>query len=431
LNATALTYGDSLRAYGLGSLLIVLAMAATWAFLAKPSRGRFAGMTALMVASVQTLFHNAVLVGAICLGAWAVCVCRKARREAVMILAASLVAAASLLPYLPNVVGALDPSAGWRTGFRPTFTWLDLRKAIGFPHERYVWLWGLFVLAAVAGGVWRVICVTSSNVRPGTHRNNQTDGNYGSNIAREGAQFFAAVTIFAALIGFGGFLWYAGLATQPWYFLPLMALVAACFDAALPPLHRYLGMALLVFAAGTVLFAFPLARVSALCRFTNADLLARRLATEAAPEDYVVVTPWFCGISFAHYFHGPASWSTLPPLDDHRFHRFDLVSARMQHKDAIQPVLDRIAATLQAGHRVWVVGWVEILPPGTRPPADLPPPPLKGWGWSQTPYTENWDARMECYLGAHSRVFEMLESPASDDVNPNEDLKLAKAEGWK
>jgi hypothetical protein len=438
LNATALTYGDTLRAYGLGSLLIVLAMAATWAFLAKSTPVRFACMTALMVASVQTLFHNAALVGAICCGAWAVCASRKARREAVLVLAAGAAAAVSLLPYLANVVSALDSTAGWRTGFRPKFTLLDLRSAIGFPHERYVCLWALFVLVAVGSGVGCLL--RRASARDGaegsspldvTDRPYQTDRDRIIGGGQQKVQVFAAVTIIAALIGFGAFLWYAGLATQPWYFLPLMALVAACFDAGLPPLHRYLGMALLVFAAGTALFAFPLARVSALSRFTNVDLLARKIMTEAAPEDYVVVTPWFCGISFDHYFHGPASWSTLPPLEDHRFHRFDLISAKLQRKDAIQPVLDRIAATLQAGHRVWLVGWIEILPPGTPPPPDLPPPPLKGWGWSQTPYTENWDAKLESYLGAHSRAFEMVEVPASSDVNPNEDLKLARAEGCK
>src|SRR6202040_224438 len=142
-----------LRAYGLGSLFIVLAMAATWAFLARPSLVRFAVMAALMVASVQTLFHNAVLVGAICLGAWAVCAWHKARREAALVLAAGSLAAASLLPYLTNVVSALDSTAGWRTGFRPKFTLLDLRRAAGFPHERYVYVWALFALVAVGGGV--------------------------------------------------------------------------------------------------------------------------------------------------------------------------------------------------------------------------------------------------------------------------------------
>jgi len=419
LNVTALTYGDSLRAYGLGSLLIVLAMAAAWAFLATPSLWRFAIFTVSAVASVQALFHNAVLVGAICLGACAVCARRKAWRTAVLVIAAGAAAAASLTPYISTFVSAMDPSAGWRTGFRPKFTLFDLRVAIGFPLEHYAHLWALFAIVAVVGGVISLVRSAEPSPEP-TSRAVPND-----------APLFGAVTLVAAVIGFAAFLRIAGLATQPWYFLPVMALVAACFDAALPRLPRLAGLTLLGLALLSTLLAFPLARVGALSRFTNVDLAARVLAREAAPEDFVIVTPWFYGISFDHYFKGPAQWSTLPPIEDHRFHRFDLVGAQMALRRPIQPVLDRVASTLQAGHRVWLVGWADIPAPGTAPAADLPPPPLKNTGWSETPYMVNWSDQIEADLGAHSTHFDLVKIPAGGDINPNEDARLARAEGWK
>jgi hypothetical protein len=419
LNVTALTYGDSLRAYGLGSLLIVLVMAAAWRFLEKPSMCRFACLTILAVVSVQTLFHNAVLVAAICAGAWAVCLRRKAWREAGLILAAGAIAAVSLLPYVTTVVSALDPSAGWRTGFRASFTLLDLRVAVGFPLEQYTYLWALFVLVAVVGGV---ISVLRSTTRP-------PDGV--SKVEPNDAPLFAAVTLVVALAGFASFLCFAGLETQPWYFLPGMALVAACFDAALPRLPRLMGAVLLGLALVSALIAVPLARVGALSRFTNMDIAARLLVTEAAPEDFVIVSPWWYGISFDRYFKGSAAWSTLPPLDEHRFHRFDLVAAQTMRKHALQPVLDRIATTLQTGHRVWLLGWADVPAPGRPLPEELPPPPLKGWGWSETPYVLNWSDQAQAFLGAHSRQFEMVKIPTSGDVNPNENAKLARAKGWK
>lgn len=439
LNSTALVYGDSLRAYGLGSLLIVLTFGTAWWFSAKPSVGRFVCFTALAVAGVQTLFHNSVLIGAICVGASVVCARRKAWRGAALCLAAGLVAAVSLLPYLPNFVSALEPSAGWRTGFRPQFTWLDVRVATGFPLERYVFVWAVFVVGAILSGAvallpaWRSKLASQRPAPSEPTASAQAEQAFGPSQGRqrENLPLFAATTLVTAVAGFFGFLWFARLGTQPWYFLPVMALMAACFDAALPPVHRYVRAALLGFALVTALLAFPLARISAQSRLTNVDLLARWLMTEAAPEDFVVVSPWFLGISFERYFKGQTPWSTLPPLADHRFHRFDLVSAQLGRKEAIDPVLDRISATLRAGRRVWLVGWVEVPPPGATPPPDLPRPPLKGSGWSQTPYTINWNDKIANYLSAHSLEFDLVKVSSNGDVNPNEDLKLVRVRGWK
>jgi len=450
LNATTLVYGDSLRAYGLGSLLIVLAMAGMWAFLVKPTLGRATWVTALMVASVQTLFHNAVLVAALCLGGWVVCARRRAWRPAALILGAGLAAAASLLPYLGNFVSALEPSAGWRTGFRPWFTWLDLQKAIGFPSERYVWAWVLFALAALASGVAHWFLGRRSTGVAALHdRTDQSDrsdpadptdarqtrggatSRFGAGAVAEDLPCFAAVTLGAALVGFGGFLWRAGLTTQPWYFLPALALTAACFDAALGPLGQYFRAAWLGFSLVTAALALPLTRLNALSRMTNVDVVAHQLTARAGLEDFVVVSPWFCGISFARYYHGPAPWSTVPPLADHRFHRFDVVAAQLGKKEAIEPVLERMRATLQAGHYVWWVGQFDMPAPGRVPPGNLPLPPLEGSGWSQTPYTINWDDQVGSCLESHGGEFGLIKIEESGDVNPTEELRLARAGGWK
>jgi len=415
LNPVALTYGDSLRAYGLGSLLIVLAAGATWRFLAEASLGHFWWMAALMTASVQTLFPNAVLVGAICAGALAVCLSTRAYREALLVFAAGLIAAVSLLPYRLAIASALDPAAGWRTGFRPWFAWLDLRRATAFPRDAYLIFWALLIVLTVILGMRGFAGLWSQR--------GHTD--------KLKVQVFAAGTLAGALGGFGWFIWSSGLDTQPWYFLPLLALAVTCLDLALAPDHRYLKVALAAFAVGTALSAFPLARAEMMQRFTNVDAIADLLRAEAGPEDYVVVSPWFCGITFARYYHGPAAWQTLPPLEDHRVHHFEAVNAQMRHPDVLQPVMERLAATLRTGHRVWLVGSVEIPPAGQAPPVSLGPPPLRGWGWSQAPYIINWNDQVEVFLRANSGEFEMISIPSAGDVNANENLKLARAAGWK
>jgi hypothetical protein len=416
LNPTALTYGDSLRAYGLGSLLIVLAFAAMWHFLRQPTLLRGILFGGLAVLSVQTLFHNAVLVAAICIGAWAVCARRKAGRTAAVVLGAGVIAAVSLLPYLPNLVSARESAAALRTGLHPLTALPSLIGVVSFPLQSYVYVWALLVILTIASG-----CVSLRRSSPAP----------GSPDEGGDLRWFAGTTLLAGAAGFAGFLGFVALDPQPWYFLPLLAFVAVCFDCGIPRPTAIVRAVVAGCALGTALIAFPVARVNVSCRFTNVDILARWLNVEASPGDLVVVTPWFCGISFERYYQGPAPWATLPPLEDHRFHRFDMVAGALEKRDAIRPVLDRMAATLQAGHCVWLLGEFEMARSDAPPPPDLPPPPLEGWGWSQTPYVLNWTARAAIMLGNQSRQFDQVKGLDPGEVSPYEHLRLAKATGWK
>jgi hypothetical protein len=213
-----------------------------------------------------------------------------------------------------------------------------------------------------------------------------------------------------------------------------MAVAAVCFDAGLPPLSRPFRAALIVFVVVTALIATPVAQKDLNKRFTNADLLAQQLTAEAEPHDFLVVTPWYCGVSFKHYYRGATPWTTLPPLADYATHRYDLVKMQMQNTNAIQPVLRQIAATLQAGNRVWVAadeGWMDVPEPGTPPPPNLPPPPLKSTGWSDLPYVLAWTSQVAHFLANHSRQFAYTAPLATDNVRAGEHLNLFVASGWQ
>jgi hypothetical protein len=138
------------------------------------------------------------------------------------------------------------------------------------------------------------------------------------------------------------------------------------------------------------------------------DLVAKRLMKEASPQDYVVVTPWYLGISFDRYYQGAAAWDTLPPVADHSTHRFDLAQTATQNSRASQPVLERIASTLQAGHRVWIVGWMRVPSPG------------------RVAATE--EGR---FIAEHSRSFEKLDLKIPGQISDFEEAFLLQASGWK
>jgi hypothetical protein len=423
LNSTVIFYGDSLRGYGLGSLLIVLTVGAAVAFLRCSSLMRAVWLALSAVLSVQALYQNAVFVGAICIGSLVVCARRKAWRAAILILGAGFVASVSLLPYVPMLVSGRSSVEVLRTDLHFKYVLDNLAVATGFPLGIYACVWVLLAITGIASGC-AVLC-----------RKMEAPDQPDRDVTAEDVRLFAGTTMITAGAGFAGFLWLVGLPTQPWYFVPLLALVVACFDAGLPSLPRLGRVAFFGFVAATALIAIPVAQRDLNCyRFTDVDLWSRQLTAEASPEDYVVVTPWYCGISFDRYFKSSTPWTTLPPLADNTTHRYDLVRIQMQNTNAIQPVLDQIATTLRSGRRVWVVseaGLMGIPEPGTASPYNLPPPPLKSWGWSSLPYTLEWLSQTAHFLGNHSRQFERVKGPATGGLHITENLELFVASGWK
>jgi hypothetical protein len=398
LNSTFIYYGDSLRSYGLGSLLIVLAATAMLAFLKKPTWPRTAVLTAAAVLSVQTLYQNAVLFAAICLGAWIVCWRRENWRAAFKILAASLIAAASLLPYQMVVSRLLEGTSSRRAGFLPTMSWDNLHTVTAFPLPQYTCVWGLLAIFVMVSGCRKFFTASPQANPPG------------GRITADDLQIFAGSTLLATVAGFFCFLWLSGLRTQPWYFLPPVALAAVCIESGLPPASASGNFRAMRFGliAATVLIAAPFAQRDLSYRFTNVDLIAKQLMRTAAPQDFVIVTPWYFGISFEHYFKGTTPWNTLPPLKDHSNHRYDLVEEATLNTNALQPVLDQIATTLQGGHRVWIVGLMYV------PASGAPPPNAAGR-----------------FIFNHSLRFEPVDSDPGLRVNDLEDLKLMVAGGWK
>ncbi len=478
LNSTFITYGDSLRAYGLGSLAILLTVTAAGLFLKDSTWAMAAILALLAIGSVQALYQNAVFIAAICVGVWAVCLRERNGVAAVKILFVAAVSAVSLLPYWRQVAGLPDAARGLRSGFDLQVFRISLENALGFPLEQYDWLWAFFALLAAACAVAALCCrkekiqtespptikwttlasavaaafglswfIVSPESRwyflpalalailyldSGRWRRRSSSAAAPAGRPKPGLRnfpLFGGVTLIAGLAAFYGFLRFAALPVESWYFLPLMALAAVCFEISLPRgIHAR--AAIFGFAAITALIALPPLRYNLDWRFTDGDLIAQRLNADAQPDDFIVVTPWYDGITFARYFKGAAHWNTLPPLNDHSVHRYDLVREQMETPDAIQPVVEKISATLQFGHHVWVVGRMELPQPGPIP-AILPPPPLKYTGWADRPYDLAWQNQVAQFLANHCRNFDLVWQATNQNVNDTENLKLYEAAGWR
>jgi len=206
-----------------------------------------------------------------------------------------------------------------------------------------------------------------------------------------------------------------------------MAFSAACLDATFFAAWRWARPAAMILAALTISTTFLFQLPAVKCRQTNVDLIAARLSTEVAPNDFIIVHPWYCGVTFKRYYKAAAPWTTLPPLEDHGVHRYDLFEAKMQTKDPIASVIDRITSTLQSGNRVWLVG---NIPFNQKPLPEILAAPSKARRTGRTDYY--WGGvRVTQFLSAHCWREAVVMAPSTNCVNPSEDLPIVAMAGWK
>jgi hypothetical protein len=424
LNSSLIFFGDSIRAYGLGSLLAAALTASAFYFVQKPSIARaiWLGLSAML--SVQVLYNNAVLVAAVCFGAWAVCWRRNDKRAAVQILLVAVVSAASLIPYWGNLVANVGTSVILRSGVELLRFFNSYKDTLGYPLSGYIYVWILLYVV--------VVSLAIAGFRQTSNVPEKTDSpfSYGD------LNLFAAVTITLAAVGFPVFFWRAQLPMQSWYILSFMALVAMCFDATLTAFRGWLRAAFLVLVAATAcVSAHKTSKLLAGAHFTDVDIYARALQANASPKDYIIVEPWHWGITFNYYFKGETPWDTLPPLEDHSTHRFDLVQQQLRDTNAMAPVFQQMTRALQSGHRVWILVdshlGMSVPPPGSHPPASLPAAPLPNTGWADWPYTRVWASQVACFLSDHSDFAQLQSARMTSGRFITEDMQLFVASGWK
>jgi hypothetical protein len=164
-------------------------------------------------------------------------------------------------------------------------------------------------------------------------------------------------------------------------------------------------------------------------RQTNVDVVAAVLEKSVTEHDLILVNHWFNGVSFQRYYHGRAPWMTLPPLEDVRIHRYDLIKRQIASENPMSPVLEKAAATLKSGHRVWVVGGLRFLQSGERLPT-LAPAPHAGT-WSDSPYSTLWSMQVGYFIQNHAENLGLVPVPVEGPVNRYENLPLLLAEGWR
>jgi len=224
------------------------------------------------------------------------------------------------------------------------------------------------------------------------------------------------------------FLKILSYATRPWYYLPLLCVVAGAIDLIGGMLAhlRWIKIARVLFAITALLFLPFTLWKSAHEPLTDIDVVAHKLEEEASPGDLIVVNPWHFAPSFYRYYHGSTPWITVPTMSEHRIHRYDLMKSKMMELDPLSDVRDAIRQTLQSYHRVWIVGGAR--PPEEDMPVSLGPAPNPYFGWAG--YMAFWSIELGSFLNAHTIAGDVVIELAPD-VNSNENIPLLVARGWR
>ena len=412
---TAYPAGDSLRAYGCGMMLMFLALVFFWKAIQDPCPRKILPAGLLAILSVQCIYFNAAILFAMGMGGVAVGLRKRDVKKIATALGIGVAAALTLIPYV-DIIKQVD---SWNMVVRINFTipWMmgKFRQAVE-PAGAYVyWIWLALPPMAMAACIWRWFQTPKKN----------------SSQERDRLAFIFT-TLIVAVIGYIVFLKALSYRTEPWYYLSILAMMAAMIDTAVSLLVKT------CLAGRIVRLVFVLIVVATTSvnnwntvhtRWTNIDLVAAKLESLATKNDLIVVNRFFFGIPFARYYKGDTPWVTLPPLTEHLLHRYDMFKEKMMETKPLAPVHDKIQKTLQAGNRVWVVGWIYFLRDGELP-GELPPAPHSRYGWSEGAYYTGWWRQTAYLIQHHVNKAELVSINNPGRISRFEKMSLLVVQGW-
>jgi hypothetical protein len=415
LNPSAIRWCDSLRGYGLGSVLILLAYGLVWKVVESPTPRMISAAALISILSVQSLYQNAFLLFAICAGAFAVCLRRRSWKTMAGVCGIGAISALSLVPYLPTIADAR--SVHIVADVSSDFAQLRSMFEMGINSGNSLLCWSWLICGAFA--ILAAVVLIGFNAK-GREAERRSD-----------LAIFCLTNLVLATVVFLLFHIMLRFEPQPWHYLVLTASFALSTDVLLAlaatTTKRTVGLIIVSLVVAGI--TMPTVWKELDERQTNIDLVAATLQDRAATGDLIVVSPWFNGVTFQRYFRGNVSWTTAPPIADVHLTRYDLLKERMMQVNPLGPVFDAMEKTLSAGHRVWVVGNVSAPPRGQVPPS-LPPAPNGPRGWYSGDYLVTWILQLGYFVQAHATAGGEIKLEIPQPVSSYENARLWEFSGW-
>lgn len=418
LNASVFLWGDTIRGYGLGLLLIAATYGAVWKVVEAPTRWRVIAAVAISILSVQCMYQNALLLLAICAGGVCVCARRHWWKRAVAVAGTGAIAALSLLPYLSVIqsgkeLRSIDQSDLFSCG--RVFAMYGETLSSGSIAVYALWLtcFGIGILSAV---------LTMLAPQKGSETERSKDlATYGLTVLVAGTAAFFLFVIAARLTGF---------IFQQWYYISILGLSALALGTTIDVATKNVWRRVVRLALCIAMAALTIPRIGeeAGIRQSNIENIAQILEARASHDDLIVVNPYYAGWTFQRYYHGKTPWETVPPLENHGIYSMALFKRQMTAHEPLAPLFAQIERTLASGRHVWLVGTVP-LPSGGPPPA---PPTANGANGSfEMYYQEGWERQVGYFLATHVLSGQVVDPQTSQPVYPLENARLLMFDGWR
>ena len=414
LNSNFLIEGMSVRGYGLGAVMLIVAVAFTARLASRFTVRKLVVMALVFFAATQIAFFDGAFAPAILFAAIAVFFLRHQFRSGLLVALVGLIIGISYVPYILNIYFHVRPWAVLLQEPAPfQALWGLFMEAFGNPASIMSWVWVAIVLGATAWAVWRL--KIAWNNRDSTERD---------------LLLFAVVIIVVSIPSFALFVWITHKPLLPRYYLVLFCLLAVAADLIVaricrPFPARLARLAAVIIAMVTLPFAVWPAIIQ---RETNIDILAKTLEQQAGVGDVIVVNSWSRGISFNRYYHGKTQWMTIPNIEDHRMHRYDLFRAKMLEFFPLDDVEQAMTRALKSANRVWVVDDFRVSLRGGRPRVlTVAPDPV--YGWRSTSYSVAWAQQLTFFLQKHALKSKVVAEPLAS-VKRQENASLIVVEGW-
>jgi hypothetical protein len=412
LNTTFLFWGTTVRGYGFGSALIVLAFGLLVTVMITPSRTRIIAAAIISIAAVQCLVHNLALIFALVAAAAIISLLRHDPKRLIIFLGIFGLCMISFIPYLNAYSSSWSKVVEFPVTFR--LLWNQFNFALGNPNPAIACLWHFACIATLFVSIRQLYRLRVCKLTPDWD-----------------LLLFGSIAIIVAPVVYYEFLQTLSYLTRSWYFLALLSVLAVTVDCLAATLisATWFRIGRLIFTL-IALIALPInAWPKIVERQTNIDIVAKKVTELAKPADLIVIAPWQYSISFNRYYHGATPWITLPTIVDLRVHRYDLFREKMLSPHPFDDVLEKVRQTLAAGNRVWFVGGIKV-PPEGRPPRVLPPANASV-GWDNVAYSDSWLEQLGVFVRAHSERGQTVPLGSIGPINNFEDVPLVVVNGWQ
>jgi hypothetical protein len=417
-NVAVFYYGSSLRAYGLAALVVMLCLAAFWRVVQRPTGWNILASLILATLCCHANYQNSFLLLAIGLAGAGTCAISRLWRRSLLILAICFVAAVSMLVYVPIIFARQDTDDFRALDSSLPIIGKTLGDAVSGGSTALLCVWIVLALGSLVG-------LIAQAVRP---RESAPGGRTPS------LAVYCLIAMVIAEMGGIAFIRAYSLFPFSWHYVPLMAFTAIAVEVAFQsPRNKAWVWCVRVSAACTVIaLSLPGLWEAAHLRRTSVDCVSTVVARQASPNDLILVNPSGLAPGFDYYYRGAAEWNTLPliPNDKEAKAAPDAaVREVMAIPNGIAPTLKKIEDTLASGHRLWIVGGVEFLPPKTLPP-DLPPAPHSRYGWHGAAYAQAWSKQVGYYIQTHAQTARVVPVDVPQPVSPLANVPLMCVEGW-